>query len=381
MRRTPLLVVVTCAIVLAACGKDEKPAAFVGFDQAKLEAEIAFLKEANQRNAERKRAYTIINSHEHLMKVRHFPRYLAAAERHGITRTVVVTSPAYTLFGKGDKTYTSMAENWLELKAAAQQYPGALIPFATVDPRDPKKLEHLEKMVEEGALGVKLYSGHSNLKDLPLDDPSMMPIYAYIEEKQLPLNWHINLSKFAGEFEKVMAKHPKLNVMVPHYGVAFWGPDKAMPALSVLMRKYPTMYVDTSLGTREILIDGMYVIADYTRLFEDFFKEFEDRIMYGSDSVITGNREKTTSWYYLVIGATRDHLEQKSFVFPLAEAYSKYFKPKKRGHNPRGPGTRSWIARCHLEEGLRDERQDLAREIQAAARAQGSSLSREMRTH
>ncbi len=333
MRCVCLLLVLVAAV---GCGSEDKGSPAVGIDQATLEAEIAFLREQNRRGAAREFEYTIINSHEHLMATRHFPRYLAAARKQGITRTVVVTSPAFTLYGKGDKSFVSMTKNWDELRRAAKKYPGELLPFASVDPHDADKLAHLKKMVEEGALGVKLYSGHSNLKDLPLDHASMMPIYAYIEQQQLPLNWHINLSKFGAEFERVMVKHPKLNVMVPHYGVAFWGPHQAMPALSAMMRKYPGMYIDTSLGTREILIDGMYTMADYTKLFEAFFEEFQDRILYGSDSVITGNKEKTANWYYLVIGATRDHLEQRSFVFPLAEAYTKYFKRDKRGHNPEG---------------------------------------------
>lgn len=333
MRIACLLVL---AVIVGGCGTNDQSSSVMGFDQAKYEAEIASLREQNRRGAARENKYAIINVHEHLMATRHFPSYLAAAERHGIQRTVVVTSPAFTLYGKGDKSYKSMAKNWKELSAAARQYPGVILPFATLDPHDPQKLEHLEEMVEQGAVGVKLYTGHSNLKDLPLDEPSMMPVYAYLESSQLPINWHINLGKYGGEFERVMAKHPKLNVMVPHYGVAFWSPSESMPALSAMMRKYPTMYVDTSLGTREILIDGMFMMADYTKLFTDFFDEFQDRIVYGSDSVITGNVEKSTSWYYLVLGATRDHLEQATFTFPLAEAYSKYFQRGKRGHNPQG---------------------------------------------
>lgn len=333
-----LLALVAFALSALGCqtAEKKKKSGFINLDKAGYEAEIAALKERNKRLKERESPYAIINCHEHLMYAKHFPRYVAAARALGVQRTVVVTSPEFTLYGKGDKTYASMAKNWKNLALATTKFPGEIIPFATVDPRDPDKLAHLKEMVEQGALGVKLYSGHSNLKDLPLDDPSMMPVYAYLEEKQLPVNWHINLSKFSGEFERVMDKHPKLNVMVPHYGVAFWGPHKAMPALGVLMRKYPSMYIDTSLGTREILVDGMFVMGDYIQLFTEFFTEFSDRIVYGSDSVITGNPEKTTSWYYLVIAGTRDQLEQETFVFPFAEGYSRYFKKGRRGHNPEG---------------------------------------------
>jgi predicted TIM-barrel fold metal-dependent hydrolase len=277
-----------------------------------------------------------INTHEHLLYERHAPSYLEAAKRLGIERTIIVSSPIFTLFGKGEKGQPSMQKNWEEVIKVAKAYPH-FIPFTTIDPKDPEKLDRLKRHVEQGAKGVKIYSGHSNLYDGPLDAADMMPIYAWLEETKLPVNWHINLakSKFMDEFQKVMDKHPKLNVMVPHYGVGFWNPPRDMPRITAMMRKYPSVYVDTSLGTREILINGMYRIAegDNMQLFKQFFDEFQDRIVYGSDSVITGNKEKTPSWYSHVIIATRDHLEKESFTFPLAEAYAKYWK---KGRDPSG---------------------------------------------
>lgn len=330
------LVLVLLLSLASGCNREGEKVRPSGLSAAEYEAEIAFLREELRRGAARETKLPIVNAHEHLMSPEHFPRYLAAARRHGITRTVIVTSPEFTLFGKGDKSYRTMGANWKELKVAAERFPGEILPFAAVDPLDPDKLAHLEQMVEEGALGVKLYTGHSNLYDRPLDDPSMTPIYAYLEAKQLPVNWHINLTKYGDELGRVLQRHPKLNVMIPHYGVAFWSPEKALPALMKLMREHPNVYVDTSLGTREILIDGMFVIADHIELFRRFFSEFQDRIVYGSDSVITGNKEKTSNWYHLVIAATRDHLETQTFVCPLAEAYAKYYREKKKGHNPEG---------------------------------------------
>jgi len=312
----------------------QKPSKSITMDKAMYEAEIAHLKERVQNQDERTRKWPIINVHEHLLQSKHLPAYLAAARRIGVAQTVVVTSPEFTLFGKGTKGEPTMSKNWLNVKLAAKTYPGEIIPFMTIDPKDPDRLKKAKRMVSEGALGVKLYTGHSNLYEKPLDDPSMDEIYAYLEEMQLPINWHINLTKFSGEFENVMKKYPKLNVMVPHYGVAFWRPKK-LADMARLMRTYPGLYLDTSLGTREILLDGMRVIEreDVLPKFKAFLEEFQDRIVYGSDSVITGNKEKTTNWYYLVLAATMDHLEEDTFTFPLAEAYSRYFK---KGKDPAG---------------------------------------------
>lgn len=298
-----------------------------------LEAEVVALRSRLSPDVPVRNLLPAVNTHEHLLFERHLAGYLPAARALNVRKTVIVASPRFTLFGKGEQGEPSMSKNFETVLNAAKMYPGEIVPFFTISPDDKDALARAKKHVEAGGKGVKLYSGHSNLHNKPLTDATMMPVYAYFEELGLPINWHINLTKWHGEFEQVMDKHPKLNVMVPHFGVCFWNPEKYMPVLAKLMRKYPNMYVDTSLGTREILIDGVYRVAEHKELFRAFFDEFQDRIVYGSDSVITGNSEKTTSWYFKVIQATRDHLELDRFQFDLAEGYSRY---RKKGRDPTG---------------------------------------------
>jgi predicted TIM-barrel fold metal-dependent hydrolase len=129
-----------------------------------------------------------------------------------------------------------------------------------------------------------------------------------------------------------MAKYPKLNVMVPHYGVAFWNPNgPALQRLSDLLVKYPNVLVDTSLGTREILLDGMAAMEPARAKFQAFFERHQDQIVWGTDSVITGNPEKTVGWYDKVIRATRDHLEKDVFSTELAAGYSRYWEKGRDG--------------------------------------------------
>jgi predicted TIM-barrel fold metal-dependent hydrolase len=272
--------------------------------------------------------WPIVNAHEHMFKARHLHNYLAAARPMGIAKTVVVASPEFTIYGKGDKGWEMMQSNFEDILAVANASSGEIIPFMTIDPHDADRLGRMKRNHKAGARGIKIYTGHSNFHDMPLDDPSMDSVFAYLEETGMPVNWHINLVKFNKGFSRVMDKYPKLNVMVPHYGVAIWRAKTAFPMMAELMRKYPSMYVDTSLGTREILIDGLVRLGEpeHHEAFVAFIEEFPDRIIFGTDSVITGNREKTVSWYRHVIGATRDQLEKKAFHFPLAEGYSRYFK-------------------------------------------------------
>lgn len=298
-----------------------------------LEAEVASLKRELAEDKKPSPYSGLINAHEHLYKLKDLDRYLPAARKAGIVGTVIVASPKFTLEGKGDdKGEPSASENFEIVLEASKQFPGEIIPFCTIDPKDPDKLERLKKHVADGAKGLKIYSGHSNYYDGPLDPPDMEPVWAYLEETQLPINWHINLLKFMSDFERVMKKHPKLNVMVPHYGVVFWKPSgPGTEKLKEMMRTYPNLYVDTSLGTREILLDGMAAMEQHKQVFVDFFREFPNQIVWGTDSVITGNVEKTPGWYTKVIWATRDHLEKDVFNTELAAAYSKYYQKGRDG--------------------------------------------------
>ena len=299
-----------------------------------LEAQVAELRR-NISEGKAAVAYPgMINAHEHLYKLRDLERYLPAARGTGIAATVVVASPMFTLEGKGEKGEPGMSSNFEVLLEAEKKFPGEIIPFCTIDPKDTDKLERLKKHVAAGAKGVKIYNGHSNFyaDQGPIDDTSMDVVWSYLEDTQLPINWHVNLAKFMGEFEKVMARHPKLNVMVPHYGVAFWKPEAStLTRLMDLMRKHKNVYVDTSLGTREILLNGMSAMEPARDKFRAFFDEFQDQIVWGTDSVITGNVEKTPGWYNKVIWATRDHLEKDVFTTELAAGYSKYFEKGRDG--------------------------------------------------
>ncbi len=295
-----------------------------------LEAENAELKRLVAEGKPNSRYAGMINAHEHLYKMKDLERYLPAARAAGISATVVVASPIFTLEGSGAKGEPGMSKNFEEvIIEASKQFPGEIIPFCTIDPTSRDKLATLKKHVEMGCKGLKVYSGHSNFVEDqgPLDKPDMDEVYAYLEETQLPVNWHINLAKFMPQFEKVLGKYPKLNVMIPHYGVAFWKPkDPTLGKIKEVMRKHKNVMVDTSLGTRDILLNGMAAMEPAREDFQQFFIEFQDQIVWGTDSVITGNIEKTPTWYTKVIWATRDHLEKDTFTTDLAAAYSKYFQ-------------------------------------------------------
>jgi predicted TIM-barrel fold metal-dependent hydrolase len=268
--------------------------------------------------------YRITNGHDHLYMLKHLDKYLKAADQMDVVRTLFVASSEFTFAGKGAK---DKLNDWSskEILTAAKQHPGKIIPFVTLHPDDPEKVELLKGYVAEGAMGLKLYTGHSNFYDRALDADEMMPVYAFCEEIGLPIVWHINLDKYGDEFLRVMEKHPNLYVLLPHFGVGFWKPEgKVIKELEAMLERFPNLYVDTSFGTREILVGGLEKVSDNPEIFKDFYRKHQDRIVWGTDMVVTGNSEKTEAWIVSVIRACRDLHEKDHYTFWMGAQGSKY---------------------------------------------------------
>jgi len=273
---------------------------------------------------ERKR-FALTNGHDHLYMVRHLDNYLKAAETMGIARTVFVASSEFTFLGESGDMEKLNDWSTREILRAAQLHPGKIIPFATLHPNDPDKVEMLQGYVAEGVMGLKLYTGHSNFYDRPLNAPEMDPVYAYCEEIGLPLIWHVNMAKYAKELFAVLDKYPELTAIIPHLGVGFWRPDgRVMDDVAHMLDTYPNIYVDTSFGTREILVGGMEKVSQHLEIFKNFYARFQDRIVWGTDMVVTGHSEKTEAWIESVIRACRDLHEKDTYTFWMGARGSKY---------------------------------------------------------
>lgn len=269
--------------------------------------------------------FKVANAHEHLMSRDLLPKYLEAAANTGIERTLFVASSEYTLRGAGQSPTIGNDENTNAILEAARQAPGRIVPFCTVHPSDPAKLDKLKAFVAAGAKGLKLYSGHANFYERPLDAEDMLPVYAYCQEIRLPICWHVNLTKYRAEFERVMQRYPNLVVIVPHFGVTFFRPrDAEFREFQRLLDTYPNLYTDTSFGTREILVQGLEAVNQDPEAFRQFFAKYADRTLFGTDMVITGNKEKTPEWIEAVIRACRDVLEKDAYYFFMGARGSAY---------------------------------------------------------
>ena len=281
------------------------------------------------------RDFRVINGHEHLYKREHLDAYLKGAAETGIAKTLFVASNEFTFLGRSGRKDALYDWSNQVILDAYREMPDRIIPFASVYPGDPAKLEKLQSYVAQGAFGLKLYSGHSTYYEKPLNDPDMDPVYAYCAETALPLCWHVNLTLYLDEFEAVLKHYPNLIVIVPHFGVTFYQPEsKAFSEMQRLLDTYPAMYVDCSFGTRDFLVHGLEMVSAHRETFRRFFEKYQDRIVFGTDMVVTGNSEKTAEWYAAVIRACRDALEKdRYYFFMAAEAHASAYKP---AHNTYG---------------------------------------------
>lgn len=269
--------------------------------------------------------YKIVNAHDHLYREQDLPKYLQAAARTGIARTLFVASSEFTFVGTSGDPQKLNDWSTREILKCAEKYPGQIIPFATLHPNQQDKIPLLQEYISLGIQGLKLYSGHGNFYDRPLNDPSMIEVYAWCEENGLPICWHVNFLKYGQEFEEVVALHPNLKIIVPHFGLGFYDINgEAMARMLRLMDTYPGMYADISFGTREILVAGLEEINTHHEKFRELFIKYQDRILWGTDMVVTGNKEKTVDWVESVIRACRDMMEKDTYYTWMAAKGSPY---------------------------------------------------------
>ena len=217
----------------------------------------------------------------------------------GIERGVILPYPVNegqdpTSFGVMD---TQMA------REAARRHPEHFLWFCNVEPDGTEKTRKaLEEYKSQGARGV----GEFGTK-LPFDDPRVDHLLSCCGELGLPILFHMS-PEGTGPYgvidhpglpllEKELESHPD-TIFIGHSQL-FWYElgvyDKNIPAAAMngfpfgkiegegraveLMRRYPNLWADLSAtsGSNAILRDTEYGIK--------FLREFQDRLMFGSDIV------------------------------------------------------------------------------------------------
>lgn len=277
--------------------------------------------------------FNIINGHEHVQNIDCLPLLRQAMKDCQVKKMVLLGTPDFTFFLKPEYGFTGYEENNDFIIELSHNYPDEFAALVTLDPRDTDKLEKLKKSVESGADGVKLYNGHGTFYDLffktSLIDPGMMEIYAYCEQESIPILYHINSGRFSTEFEHILQEFPELIIVAPHFMLS----TSNLARLDRFMKEYPQLYLDISFGHPDFLVAGFGRISNNSRGFQDFILAYRERIIYGTDLVVTTYQAKSRAYIDDVHLAYMDLLEKKEYTLPVS-IYNMMTKEARKNVDP-----------------------------------------------
>ena len=170
--------------------------------------------------------------------------------------------------------------------------------------------DYIERMMACGMDGIKLLEGKPTARKRFLipnfDDPLFEPTFKYLEEKQIPITWHVNdpeefwsdelvpdWARRSGWFyadgtyvnnidqynqiENLLKRHPNLMITFAH----FFFLSNNLEKLGSLFDTYPNICVDITPGIE--LFTNMSCNIEKAK---EFFNKYSTRIIYGTDITI-----------------------------------------------------------------------------------------------
>ena len=277
-------------------------------------------------------ARQIVDVHEHIESIEQAPTYLAAMDRLGIEKILLMGSSWFTITLDEHVGFTRYDWNNDQLLEIVARYPGRFEAWPTVWPEDPDALARFKAYVGRGATGLKLYAGHGYLSadtheymfhTMAMDDPRLLPLYAFCEENFIPVCIHANPGPtrpgFAEELVAVIEQFPDMKVDCPHFmlsSINFWQSPGKDSRLCEFFDTFPNLYTDISFG-RAFMEAGLKRISKHPEKFRRLFAEYPDRIMFGADLVLTEVDFKTEQWVHDQFRAYLDMLTRETYTTPL----------------------------------------------------------------
>lgn len=241
----------------------------------------------------------ITSVHEHVLDAKHLPVLLETAKELGVEKVNLL--PFWN-----DHVYE---QNEAQI-AAMKAQPDRVSAFVSVDAMDDEAVSRLERLAAAGAKGVKLYSGYRRTYEPgELTGPNAHRIYAFLEERGLPLLMHTNGFYFEKELREVLDEHPKLILLCPHYCLLSGKPGR----LHALLSDYPNLYTDVSFGSFNVLYDGVSRISKDPEGLRKVIRTHRHRVAFGMDNV--AGKSSTTETLLTTSRTYREMLEKETFHF------------------------------------------------------------------
>jgi predicted TIM-barrel fold metal-dependent hydrolase len=268
----------------------------------------------------------IVDVHEHIQSMAQARKLVNVMDRVGIKKIILVGSSRFTITQNPNDGFTRYDENNRELLKIMKAFPGRFEAWPTVDPKDPDKLAKFKEYVKDGASGLKLYLGHGFVNPntgtyffhvVPIDDPVMDELYAFCQEKGIPVCLHVNPGPktpgFAQEFVSMLSRYPGLKVICPHYLLSSIADNR----LRVFLDTFDNLYTDIGFGHDDLLIAGLKRISRNPDKFRDIFRRYPNRFFFATDMVFTDNPKKNEKWIEERFRAYLDMLSKRSYRTPI----------------------------------------------------------------
>jgi len=257
--------------------------------------------------------YGKIDMHEHYRAGADIEEFLKAAGCLGISKVVFVPTGSAP-DNRGYKTHQESL-----IKHVKKLYPEKIVAFCTIDEADPEAAEIFEQCLRDGAEGLKLIGGHPDFYDEPLNSENMYKVYQKAAEYKVPVLLHgsiINIPELKDQLDQVYSDFPEVTFIHAHYcSTIMTGID--LDQCAELLDKHPNLYIDLSMGGG-IKRYHYYFRQDLGKV-KDFILTYQDRILFGSDIILSGSTDKDFDWLYQRIKCDIDLHQQKEYIPAFGE--------------------------------------------------------------
>jgi len=257
--------------------------------------------------------YGKIDMHEHYTNSGNIDTFLKAAGTLGVSKVVFVTTGS-SPDNDGYKTH------WKSLiKKVKESYPDKVIPFCSIDESDPQAAELVEQYIQEGAKGLKLIGGHPNFYDDPLNSENMYKVYRVVAKHNIPILLHgslINVPELQDQLDQVYSDFPEITFIHAHYASTIMRGIN-LELCAEFLDKHPNLYIDLSMGGGIKRYHG-YFKQDLAKV-KDFILAYQDRLLFGSDIILSSGASKDFDWIYQRMRCDIDLHEQAEYTCEFGE--------------------------------------------------------------
>jgi len=249
----------------------------------------------------------IVDAHIHFDALAAYPAQMADLARGGADQFCILVVDRYTA---GPDQFKQAHGLWMKTRTPERAFLFGGIDWSGVfdagkDAPDEPLVEQAARMKAVGFDGLKLLTGKPNVRKavgLPLDGPEMRPLFTWLEETGFPVLWHVGdppefwsektvplwartkgwwydnshppKSQIDQEIAAVLARHPRLRLILPHF---FFLADRLDEA-DRLLDLHPNIFLDLAPG-----VEWMHHLSANRAGAREFFSRHADRIIYGTD--------------------------------------------------------------------------------------------------